>query len=465
MSIKDLYKNLNSEMGSISKRNKKDNYNLFTRKAFDSAAMDSLEPIFENVSDVSLETLNKSLYESISHQNLLERDGLTPLRDYEAVRSLRVAFGKPDREEVPAIGTHPDFRNLESNNITKFGYVVTMFMDIIGSTKLGLSYSPQDVFLFKNNIITGFIETINAFDGHVHRIMGDAVMAFFRSKDNEENNTLENSAIDAINCAAYFIEVMNEIVVPQIKEVADENIGIRIGIDIGEKDYVLWGNYGIPGVNEITATSFFVDIASKLQHKAPKNSIMLGETLVNKLGLTINDYLEYKVKNSEPERYVIDYTSKNRERLRYRQYLLNQKKYFSLLPHGIRPSRLRVEVTYSNDEHGFTNKKNYKSCGSVIKKNKWIKFHAIFSEGHGENYESIKFKFRVVNNGKEASEKNNYDNHETEIIKKAYEKENGVFHATHREMTSYKGLQHMYISVISNGKVIESEVPCSIFIQ
>lgn len=66
-------------------------------------------------------------------------------------------------------------------------------------------------------------------------------MAFFRSNENENLNTLENSAIDAINCASYFIEVMNEIVVPQIKEVADENIGIRIGIDIGESDYVLWG--------------------------------------------------------------------------------------------------------------------------------------------------------------------------------------------------------------------------------
>lgn len=54
------------------------------------------------------------------------------------------------------------------------------------------------------------------------------------------------------------------------------------------------GNYGIPGINEVTATSFFVDIASKLQHKAPKNSIMLGESLVNKLGLTIKDYLDYK---------------------------------------------------------------------------------------------------------------------------------------------------------------------------
>ncbi|PWW17734.1 adenylate/guanylate cyclase domain-containing protein [Pantoea sp. AG702] len=465
MSIKDLYKNLNSDIEKISKRSKSESYDFFSKRAFDSAGMESLEPVSEDAKDVELERFSKSLFESVNSQSVIIRDGLTPLSDYEAVRGLREAFGKPEREEVPTIGTHPEFRGLELDNTTKFGYVVTMFIDIIGSTKLGLSYSPSDVFLFKNNIITGVIETINAFDGHVHRIMGDAVMAFFRSKENEDRNTLENSAIDAINCAAYFIEVMNEIVAPQIKEVADENIGIRIGIDIGESDYVLWGNYGIPGINEVTATSFFVDIASKLQHKAPKNSIMLGESLVKKLGLTINDYLEYKIKNSEPDRYVIDYTSKNKERLRYGQYLLNQTKYFSLLPHGVKPCRIKVDITYSNDEYGFSNKQNYISCGSVIPKNKWIKFHAFFHEGYGENYESLKFKFRVVNNGAEASKKHNNDNHETEIIKQAHEKENGIFHAYHREETSYKGLQHMYISVISNGKIIESEFPCSIFIQ
>lgn len=70
-----------------------------------------------------------------------------------------------------------------------------------------------------------------------------------------------------------------------------------------------------------------------------------------------------------------------------------------------------------------------------------------------------------MNNGAEASKKNNNDNHETEITKKAHEKENGIFHAYHQEKASYKGLQHMYISVISNGNTIEGEFPCSIFIQ
>ncbi len=466
MSVKDLYKNLNNDIENISRRNKSKKTDSINKCFFESSAMDGIglldtEQIGNNI---SLESFDKYFVESTA-RTAVERDSLEPLKDYEAVHSLRNAFGKPARLIEPEIGTHPEFKHLESNNKTSLGYVVTMFMDIIGSTKLGVSYSPEDVFLFKNNIITGAIETINAFDGHVHRIMGDAVMAFFRSQKNEEDDTLENSAIDAINCAAYFIEVMNEIVKPQITEIAEENIGIRIGIDLGHKNFVLWSKYGIPGVHEVTATSFFVDIASKLQHKAPKNSIMLGETLVNKLGLTTNDYLEYKSKNGEIDRYVIDVTAKDKSRLRYKQYVLNQSKYFSLLPHGTQPSRINVKITYSNDEYGLFNKIEYKNCASAIPKNKWVKFHATFRETYGEQYEALKFKFRVVNHGKEAGEKDNYDNHETEIIKKANEKENGVFVASHKERTSYKGLQHMYISVISNGVVVEKEIVCSIFIQ
>ncbi|GKW36708.1 MULTISPECIES: adenylate/guanylate cyclase domain-containing protein [Pectobacterium] len=465
MSVKDLYKNLDSEIESISKRSRNKEPYFFNEFAFDSrSGMNSLNSGLESYNDVSLESFEDYITES-SSKTVVERNLLVPLRDYNAVHGLRVFFGKSTKEVEPNIGTHPDFDHLENGVDTKSGYVVTMFMDIIGSTKLGLSYSPTDVFRFKNNIITGAIETIHAFDGHVHRIMGDAVMAFFRSAKNEEQDTLENSAIDAINCAAYFIEVMNEIVNPQIKEVANENIGIRIGIDLGDKNYVLWGNYGIPGVNEVTATSFFVDIASKLQHNAPKNSIMLGENLVKKIGLTVKDYLDYKIKGDQPDRYVIDITAKNKSRLRYKQYLLNQNKYFSLLPHGIKPSRIEVSITYSNNKIDFLNKVSYKNCSSVIPKGKYVKFHAKFSERDDESYESLKFKFRVVNNGNEASERDNYDNHETEIIKKANEKEDGVFTANHVEKTSYKGLQHMYVSVICNDQIIEGELVCSIFVQ
>lgn len=54
MSIKNLYKNLNSDMESIAKRNKSDSYNFFTKKSFDSAGMENLEPVWEDANDISI---------------------------------------------------------------------------------------------------------------------------------------------------------------------------------------------------------------------------------------------------------------------------------------------------------------------------------------------------------------------------------------------------------------------------
>ncbi|MNH08763.1 Adenylate and Guanylate cyclase catalytic domain protein [compost metagenome] len=128
-------------------------------------------------------------------------------------------------------------------------------MDIKGSTKLGLIYSPEEVFFIKNSIIRCAIETIRAFDGHVHRIMGDAVLAFFRS----DGESARNAAIDALNCGCYLVEFMRQHVAPKLRENDVGDVGIRVGIDYGQHDDVLWGMYGFQGSSEVTATSLLTD--------------------------------------------------------------------------------------------------------------------------------------------------------------------------------------------------------------
>src|SRR5699024_5247206 len=99
----------------------------------------------------------------------------------------------------------------------------------------------------------------------VHRIMGDAVMAYFGGKDTNDYDDI----INALNCSAvirYFIE---KVVAPQLEiEGFEDPFGIRIGLDYGEESDVIWSVYGFPGIDEVTATSFYVDVASKLQHSA-----------------------------------------------------------------------------------------------------------------------------------------------------------------------------------------------------
>ncbi|MFO5558341.1 adenylate/guanylate cyclase domain-containing protein, partial [Klebsiella pneumoniae] len=87
------------------------------------------------------------------------------------------------------------------------------------------------------------------------------------------------------NCATYLIDMFKSTVIPKLNELGvDENLGIRIGFDYGAHDQVIWGKYCYMESQEVTATSFFVDVAAKLQQKAPKNSIMIGDSLAKLLG-------------------------------------------------------------------------------------------------------------------------------------------------------------------------------------
>src|SRR6266545_3207555 len=119
---------------------------------------------------------------------------------------------------------------------------------------------------------------IRTFDGHVHRIMGDAVMAYF----GRVGSAPEQGVVDALNCSAALQYFTEYVVVPRLEQegFTESEFGIRVGVDFGPKDNVLWAAYGYPGIEEVTATSFHVDSAAKLQHAAGRNQVMLGQSLV-----------------------------------------------------------------------------------------------------------------------------------------------------------------------------------------
>lgn len=459
MSIESIYKNLNRSMDSIATR-KITKEPSFLKKAFNESKAREIQDVLggesNDESEVSLESFDSYMLESAS-LNVLQPNPVEAISDRESIYGIRNHFGKSDLTSPPKIGCHPDYLHLQDNDSkTETGYVVTMFIDIIGSTKLGVSYSPSDVFLFKNSVITGAIETITAFDGHVHRIMGDAVMAFFRSKEFEGSNLVANSAIDAINSAVYLIEVMEKIVSPQIKlDGIDDNIGIRIGIDIGLKKWVLWSNYGVPGVNEVTATSFYVDIASKLQHNAKKNSIMIGDKLAESLGLYGSPFISEKkvIKDGEevPEKYVINVSSGER-RLKYKQFLFNHTKYFTCLPHGSPHSKINVTVKY-NKEKSINGSTEYHSCSGLIPKEMWVNFNVICTLDNIVKNQKVTFEFKVENTGDDAkkqnTKENEYGNHSTTEDAKNL---GSHYYADHWEETMYKGIHHMYVRVLVDGR-------------
>jgi len=357
----------------------------------------------------------------------------------------------------PAIGDHPDFKDLAGTNEIAQCPITTLFMDIESSTRLGVLYRPEQVFKIKNAFIGTAIEVIQAFEGHVHRIMGDAVMAFFGGKYVQP----ENAVLQALNAAGMIVYVVKKAIIPKLTEEGYENpFGIRIGIDYGSREEVLWSSYGFPGANEVTATSFFVDAASKLQHAAPRNAIMLGQSLRDFIFFPKELLKNKRVQSGATETdelYLLpNITDRAKRPINYRQYILDSVSYLSCSPVAPHDSEVfksentlgpvSVSIYKANEKDGAF-EGSYTQCGSFLEKEKWLCFEVKLL-GNSDVRMPLKIKFEVENHGEEAEKDDNNGNHVTEKpVSSNSSFRSGIQHWEHAK---YRGIHYMKI-VILNG--------------
>lgn len=426
----------------------------------------------------SVDTLRRVFQEYLEHPRTLVRRSFDMADSAETVLSnyrtttpeatlqgfFRPVFGKAGFVE-PQIGHHPDFVHLQTTpDKTESWPIVTLFLDMVNSTRLGIIYKPDDVFRIKNAILRAAIDIATAFDGHVHRIMGDAIMVFFGGK---AQNT-EASVINAINAACSIQFFVKREVVPQLQAgFGEEAFGIRIGLDYAPQEKIVWGCYGYAGVNEVTATSFHVDAAAKLQHAAGKNQIMIGQSLKEHIDFP-EDLLKLKTQVSGGESdevpYLMpNYSDANGWPINYRQYLLEWETYLRYTPisqhdanyrelDALAPAIQVCDVRHS--ELGFP----YLPCSDIVPKKKHLKFkvNVPFTHVHP------KISYTVENHGAEAALADNYGNHKSEY---GGPKETATIGETHEhwESTLYKGLQFMTIRLFSD-ETVTHETRLGIFI-
>lgn len=377
-------------------------------------------------------------------------------------RMVRPLFGKGE-PNPPRIGDHPDFMHLEGTEESQFCPITTLFLDIENSTRLGLLLGPVDAFRIKNAIICMAIEIINAFDGHVHRIMGDAAMAYFGGPAAAP----EAGAIDAVNCAAFLQYFFGRVVLPQLNaDGFSDPFGIRVGLDYGPEEHVLWSSYGYPGMNEVTATSFYVDVASKLQNQAPRNQIMLGQSMRDFLDfpekLLRVKYVQANGERKDEPFILPNYTDRAGRSLNYQKFVLGWEDYLKTSAVAVADA----SAFYSSENApvpfvitaGLYAMENgpveslYLACSGTIPKGKWIRFevHAV----HPMLVPST-VRFRVENHGKEAQAKGgaSHGNHE-----RTYAVRDGRIQpaAVHFEHADYRGLHYMHVDVTYRGGVVRS---------
>jgi len=300
------------------------------------------------------------------------------------------------------IGPHPDFSDLKQNSYLNH-HCVSVFVDIKGSTRLIEKYSLLEVRLIKDSLLTLAIQVANQFGGHIHRLQGDGIFIQFVRRNRHENDAIINS-LNAASILAQFVSIDLAGIMSQY---GLRPLKIRVGIDFGNDENVLWSHYGIPGCGELTTTSLHTDMAAKLQGKAYDNSILIGGNIKSTLDLKSDFFSVYENQESKEKVYYISNT------FTYPFYVFEWQEYLGSLPFFFKKTEdQKLEVRekqiwidcYISNEDGSEKEKYYPNSRS-IPKNKKISYTLmrLNSPYVMQSYEKI--EWYAFNSGKEADSK------------------------------------------------------------
>lgn len=363
--------------------------------------MEKLKPLFDQlfaqkVPDQVLKKSNYNVFERIAET----RDLTTVLPIKEQLREM---FGKKGKPYSETIGIHPDFKDLEEGE-SRNQYICSLFLDISGSTKLGLKFPLPTVKFYKNAILQSAIEIFQVFDGHIHRLQGDAVFAYFGHKGMKKSDAI----INALN-AASLMQAYNKYTLSEFFIENDlDPLKIRVGIDIGDEHQVLWSAYGLGQISEVTSTSIHTDLAAKLQGQAPRNQILVGENLYSYLDLP-EEFLKVKTYTENGEKKEAKHILYDSNlKVYYGMRLFDWEMYlksFAFLPKeqsAIYKSPEDFEIICQVAEES-NNIIQYKSNSWILEKGVALGFKISFKK----NLALLKpssIKWTVINRGMEASE-------------------------------------------------------------
>jgi len=356
--------------------------------------------------------------------------------------ALRAMIGKSIRypEEI---GGHPDFCCLEENQC-EYHYIASVFVDIKGSTALGTKLPLKDVRFIKNGILVTAIDMFQAFDGHVHRLQGDAIFAMFGRKDMQKADAI----IDALNATSFLQFYFKYHLSKTFEKLGWPTIRIRTGMDFGDDEQVMWSLYGIKNCNEVTTTSIHTDLAAKLQAKAPGMGTMVGNNILEYLDWPDEFYTTRKrQKHNETveDLYVI-----NNEYLKYRMWVVDWEKYLNRFLFVERDSSFPYRCPSAYSYHcfyGFEEDKSYPheylpNCGSLPKRVN-LKFQLNIPPSM--HYHEILWE--VNNRGKEATQAGQLTFAMDDYKNKTY----------CLQSTAYKGHHYMKCTIKYQGRIIAQE--------
>jgi len=191
--------------------------------------------------------------------------------------------------DISMEGTHEILEMYARSKVT----LVILHIDLVDSTKLSMIL-PIDRL---TTIIQAFSREmsliIEAYGGYILKYMGDAILAFFPVNIVNDPSL---PCINAINCARSMIKVVQLGINPILEQYGYPEMGVRIGIDIGDQNAVLQYGWDIHSSNDNNTQNqqivknphydiigYTVNVAVKMTGLAKPNQVAIGQLVYEAL--------------------------------------------------------------------------------------------------------------------------------------------------------------------------------------
>jgi adenylate cyclase len=144
--------------------------------------------------------------------------------------------------------------------------VTSLFIDVVGSTKLSEAIGPQDTAARLNEFFEMSTKAIFEHKGSVNKFIGDEVMAIYNAPILQADH-----ALNAVRTAVRMIQDLDR----HNREHPERKFDVRIGINTGP---AVAGNVGTPTRMEYTVIGDSVNVAARLtKYKPEPNRIFVGQ--------------------------------------------------------------------------------------------------------------------------------------------------------------------------------------------
>jgi len=203
----------------------------------------------------------------------MSSDLLSPVKDLSAVQA-RVRHTLDKGVQID-LSTESCKRFLRRKVNQKVG-VVILYVDIDGSTKMSMGLSPEKfatilhVFSQEMSLVT------SEYGGYVLKYVGDAIIALFPAEYDRGQ-----ASKNALDCAKDMQRIIRECVNPELSARRFPEITVKMSIDYGDVQVVLYGKSIDRSHIDIVGSS--INMAAKMIPLAKTWQIVIGQSMYENL--------------------------------------------------------------------------------------------------------------------------------------------------------------------------------------